>query len=73
MHILNSLLFLVGGLKRITIQVPERTHRALKLLGIVEGKSFGTVVKEAIEHYLEHKGAYQLDVAKTNADKGNSN
>jgi hypothetical protein len=39
-------------------------HRALRLLAILEGKSFGTVVLEALDSYLMKRGAYDLDVGK---------
>ena len=51
-------------MRRITISVPDQAHRALKLLGILEGKAFGTIVLEALEFYLIEKDAYKLDVAK---------
>ena len=51
-------------MRRITISVPDQAHRALKLLGILEGKAFGTIVLEALEFYLIDKDAYKLDVAK---------
>ena len=51
-------------MRRITISVPDQAHRALKLLGILEGKAFGTIVLEALELYLIEKDAYKLDVAK---------
>ncbi len=52
-------------MRRITIQVSDDAHKALKLLGIVEAKSFGSVVLDAIEFYLQHKKAYELDVARS--------
>ena len=51
-------------MRRITISVPDEAHRALKLLGILEGKAFGTIVLEALEFYLKDKDAYNLDVSK---------
>ena len=51
-------------MRRITISVPDEAHRALKLLGILEGKAFGTIVLEALEFYLKDKDAYHLDVSK---------
>ena len=46
----------------ITIAVPDEDHRALKLFGILEGKSLGSILAEAVLFYLGHKGAYDLDV-----------
>ena len=51
-------------MRRITISVPDEAHRSLKLLGILEGKAFGTIVLEALEFYLQDKDAYNLDVSK---------
>lgn len=51
-------------MRRITVQVSDDAHKALKLLGIVEAKSFGAVVLDAIEFYLQHKRAYELGVAR---------
>lgn len=54
-------------MRRITIQVSDDAHKALKLLGIVEAKPFGAVVLDAIEVYLQQKKAYELDVARSPA------
>ena len=51
-------------MRRITISVPDEAHRALKLLGILEGKAFGSIVLEALEFFLIEKDAYNLDVSK---------
>jgi hypothetical protein len=51
-------------MRRITISVTDEAHRALKLLSILEGKAFGPVVLEAIDFYLKHKDAYNLNVSK---------
>ena len=58
-HILKG-----DAMRRITVQVSDDAHKALKLLGIVEAKSFGAVVLDAIEFYLQHKRAYELGVAR---------
>ncbi len=52
-------------MRRITIQVSDDAHKALKLLGIMEAKPFGAVVLDAIEVYLQQKKAYELDVARS--------
>lgn len=49
-------------MRRITISVPDEAHRALKLLSILEGKAFGSIVLEALDFYLKHKNAYNLSV-----------
>jgi len=51
-------------MRRITVSVADEMHRALRLLAILEAKSFGTVVLEALDFYLQHKHAYDLDVAQ---------
>ena len=51
-------------MRRITVSVIDDMHRALRLLAILEGKSFGTVVLEALDSYLLQRGAYDLDVGK---------
>jgi hypothetical protein len=51
-------------MRRITVSVADDMHRALRLLAILEGKSFGTVVLEALDSYLLKRGAYDLDVGK---------
>jgi hypothetical protein len=51
-------------MRRITISVADDMHRALRLLAILDGKSFGAVVIEALDSYLLQRGAYDLDVAK---------
>jgi hypothetical protein len=55
-------------MRRITISVPDEAHRALKLLGILESKSFGAVVLEALEFFLKSKDAYDLDVSKRSVE-----
>ena len=56
-------------MRRITISVPDEAHRALKLLGILEGKAFGSIVLEALEFFLKEKDAYNLDVSKRSDDQ----
>ena len=51
-------------MRRITISVADEMHRALRLLAILEGKSFGAVVLEALDGYLKQKNAYGLDVSQ---------
>lgn len=51
-------------MRRITIQVSDDAHRALKLLAILEAKPFGTVVQDALEFYLQHKNGYELDIVR---------
>ncbi|QPN70255.1 hypothetical protein [Synechococcus sp. CBW1108] len=48
---------------RITVELTPDDHRALKLLSIIEGKTLGSVLREAIQDHLEHKGAHNLEVA----------
>jgi len=52
-------------MRRITISVADDMHRALRLLVILEGKSFGAVVLEALDDYLKRKNAYGLDVSQS--------
>jgi predicted DNA-binding protein len=52
--------------------VPDEAHRALKLLSIMEGKAFGSVVLEAIDYYLKHKDAYNLSVSKKKENQQDS-
>ena len=47
---------------RITVELTSEDHRALKLLSIVEGKTLGGVLREAIQGHLQHKGAQNLEV-----------
>jgi len=54
-----------GSMRRITISVADDMHRALRLLAILEGKSFGAVVLEALDDYLKRKNAYGLDVSQS--------
>lgn len=51
-------------MRRITISVEDDMHRALRLLAIVEEKSFGAVVIDAIDLYLKQNNAYSLDVSR---------
>ncbi len=51
-------------MRRITISVADEMHRALRLLAILEGKSFGVVVLEAIDSYLKQKKGYDLAVSQ---------
>lgn len=51
-------------MRRITVSVADDMHRALRLLSILEGKSFGVVILDALDFYLRHHDAYDLDVAK---------
>jgi predicted CopG family antitoxin len=56
-------------MRRITISVTDDMHRALRLLSILEGKSFGSVVLEALDAHLLQHGAYDLDVAKKSSSE----
>jgi hypothetical protein len=56
-------------MRRITVSVAEDMHRALRLLAILQGKSFGSVVIEALDFYLRHHGAYDLDVSRKTSDQ----
>ena len=47
---------------RLTISLSERDHYALKLLAIRDRKRITVLVIEAIKFYLEHSGAYNLDI-----------
>lgn len=47
---------------RITVELTAEDHRALKLLSIVEGKTLGSVLREAIQGHLQCKGAHNLEV-----------
>jgi predicted transcriptional regulator len=49
-------------MRRLTVQVKDETHRALKMLSLMEDKPFGRVVVEAIESYLKQRGAYEFDI-----------
>lgn len=57
-------------MRRITIQVSDDAHRALKLLAMLEAKPFGTVVLEAVEFYLQHKNGYELDIVREGTAEG---
>jgi len=48
---------------RITVELSTEEHRALKLLGILENKKLGSVLKEAISAHLLNKGAHELTVS----------
>ena len=39
-------------------------HRALKMVSLMEGKSLGRVVVEAIDAYLKQRGAYEFDIVR---------
>jgi hypothetical protein len=51
-------------MRRITISVADEMHRSLRLLAILEEKSFGAVVLEALDIHLQQKDAYSLDVSQ---------
>jgi hypothetical protein len=51
-------------MRRITVSVADDMHRALRLLAILQSKSFGSLVLEALDVYLRQHGAYDLDVSK---------
>mgnify|MGYP003349550480 FL=1 len=55
-------------MRRITVSVADDMHRALRLLAILQGKSFGSLVLEALDVYLRQHGAYDLDVSKKGID-----
>lgn len=50
---------------RLTMSLNDRDHYALKLLAIKERKRLTVVVNEALKFYLEHTGAYDLDITKS--------
>lgn len=47
---------------RLTIELTEEEHSALKLLALVEQKKLMIVLKEAVISYLEAKRAFELTV-----------
>lgn len=49
---------------RLTVQVNDESHRALKLLALMESKTLSQVVVDAIDWYLNSKGAYQYRITK---------
>ena len=51
-------------LPRITITLDEHQHRSLKLLSILEEKTLGQVLQEAIGAHLQRKGADRLEVTQ---------
>jgi len=52
------------GMRRLTVQVRDEMHRALKMVSLMEGKSLGRVVVEAIDAYLKQRGAYEFDIVR---------
>ena len=57
---------------RITVELTSEDHRALKLFSIVEGKTLGGVLREAIQGHLQHKGAHNLEVTVQNEEERNA-
>jgi hypothetical protein len=53
-----------GCMKRLTVQVKDEVHRALKMLSLMEDKPLGTVVVQAIDAYLKQHGAYDFDIVR---------
>jgi predicted transcriptional regulator len=51
-------------MKRLTVQVKDEVHRALKMLSLMEDKPLGRVVVEAIDVYLKQHGAYDFDIVR---------
>lgn len=53
---------------RITLALGDREHLALKLLSLRKNKKVLSLLKEAIDQYLEREGAYQLKIQSTEVD-----
>jgi len=47
---------------RVTISIDERDHVAMKLLSIQKGVKMVTLLDDAIKSYLQHAGAYKLQI-----------
>lgn len=52
------------GMRRLTVQVRDEMHRALKMASLMEDKTLGRVVVEAIDAYLKQRGAYDFDIVR---------
>ncbi len=48
------------SLGRVTINLSDRDHLALKLLSLQQDKKLMVLVQEAMHEYLTRKGAYSL-------------
>lgn len=48
------------SLGRVTINLSDRDHLALKLLSLQQDKKLMVLVQEAMHEYLMRKGAYSL-------------
>lgn len=55
---------------RITLALDDREYLALKLLSLREKKKALSLLKEAVDQYLEREGAYQLKIQS--GDSGDS-
>ena len=52
--------FLVRRMGRVTITLDERDHLALKLLALQQDTKITLLLHQAIEQYLDGRGAYDL-------------
>jgi len=53
---------------RITLALDDREYLALKLLSLREKKKALSLLKEAVDQYLEREGAYQLKIQSGDSD-----
>ncbi len=53
---------------RITLALDDREYLALKLLSLRKKKKALSLLKEAVDQYLEREGAYQLKIRSDGSD-----
>ena len=57
----HALAALVGK-KRITFELPEETHRRLRLLCFTDGYTIGEVLTQLVQDFCEHKEADMIQI-----------
>ena len=49
-------------MSRITLSICDRDHNALRLMSLYKNKKILSLVKDAIQQYLDREGAYDLEI-----------
>jgi hypothetical protein len=48
--------------KRITFEIPEETHRRLRLLCFTDGYTIGEILNQLVQDFCEHKEADMIEI-----------
>ena len=60
-------------MSRITLSISDRDHSAIRLLALYRNESMLSLIRDALQQYLEREGAYALEIRPSALDDSSSN